>query len=423
MGERDGGVSISRVMPWTGLRGGQGSRERNERLIAAGRFALSVFSLPAVWLDHESLALHGRAGETLLVFYAAYAGTIAAVAWASPKLPRWWPLATHLFDLAVFSVLMSLTEAPDSPFFAYFTFSLVAATLRWQWRGTLWTSVAVVVVALGTGFAMDRLLHETPFELNRFAVRGVYLFAVAALLGYLGFHERRQKEEQVRLVAERLRASGASSAEQRIRVARDLHDGILQSLTGVGLQLQASRRLLATDPGEAAKLLRDVQRLVAGEQRDLRFLIQQLEPERAYAADSRPVADRLEEICERVEKQWGIRVRREFGPLDSLEKAGLGEQVVRIVGEGLFNAARHSNASELEARAAADPTGVRISIADNGSGFSFRGTYDLNELTRMKAGPVSLKGRVAGLGGDLLIESTNSGSRLDIRLPILEEGS
>ena len=423
MGERDGDVSVSRVTPGSGLPHGHGSRERNEKLIAGGRFALSLFSLPAVWLDSESAAVHHHAAAMLLAFYTAYTGTIAAVAWVSPRLPRWWPIATHVVDLAVFSFLMTLAESSNSPFFAYFTFALVVAAIRWQWRGTLWTGIVVFAFALGTGYAVDRVLQDPVFELNRMAVRGAYLVVAAALLGYLGAYEKRQKDEQVRAIAERLRAVSPSEAEKRIRVARDLHDGIFQSLTGVGMQLQASRRLIASEPQEAARLLREVQRAISEEQRDLRFLIDQLEPARVREKDFRPVLDRLEEICARVENQWGILVRRDFRTLNGVAEGALGEQIVRIVGEGLFNAARHANASELEARGFADRADVRISIVDNGSGFTFRGTYDLAELTRMKAGPVSLRGRVAELGGELRIDSSNAGSRLDIRLPLPEEVS
>jgi len=65
---------------------------------------------------------------------------------------------------------------------------------------------------------------------------------------------------------------------------------------------------------------------------------------------------------------------------------------------------------------------VRILVADNGCGFSFRGCYDHAKLTEMKLGPVSLKGRIASLGGSLAIDSTDAGARLDIRLPLAGPG-
>ena len=56
-------------------------------------------------------------------------------------------------------------------------------------------------------------------------------------------------------------------------------------------------------------------------------------------------------------------------------------------------------------------------VADNGHGFGFEGRYDLPELTRMNLGPVTLKERVASLGGAFTLESRTSGAVLEITLP------
>jgi signal transduction histidine kinase len=61
---------------------------------------------------------------------------------------------------------------------------------------------------------------------------------------------------------------------------------------------------------------------------------------------------------------------------------------------------------------------VFITVADNGHGFSFQGTYDLATLQQMKAGPITLKERVLAVGGDLVISSSEAGSRLSISLPL-----
>jgi signal transduction histidine kinase len=61
---------------------------------------------------------------------------------------------------------------------------------------------------------------------------------------------------------------------------------------------------------------------------------------------------------------------------------------------------------------------LRLEIADNGSGFDFRGRYDLAALTRLRIGPESIKQRVASLDGALVIVSEPSGARLEIELPL-----
>ena len=64
-----------------------------------------------------------------------------------------------------------------------------------------------------------------------------------------------------------------------------------------------------------------------------------------------------------------------------------------------------------------------LSVADNGRGFRFHGTYDHATLTEMKLGPVVLKERIASLRGSLAINSTESGARLDITLPLAPPGA
>src|SRR5207247_10314028 len=68
----------------------------------------------------------------------------------------------------------------------------------------------------------------------------------------------------------------AASLEERLRLARDLHDGLLQSLTAAALQLEAVRGLLAEKPEMARDCLLEVQRLIAAEQRDLRAIVREL---------------------------------------------------------------------------------------------------------------------------------------------------
>jgi len=75
------------------------------------------------------------------------------------------------------------------------------------------------------------------------------------------------------LVAER---RTAAAAEERVRLARDLHDGVLQAFTGVALRLAAVQRQVSSNPTAAAAALKEAQRLIASEQRDLRFFIQEL---------------------------------------------------------------------------------------------------------------------------------------------------
>src|SRR2546426_5008927 len=111
---------------------------RAERVLSAGRVILATFSLLAIWLDPSEPAKYARITYSLLAGYVIYALFLALLAWHSDVLLVRLRLFTHVVDLTLFSLFMYFTEAPSSPFFVYFVFSLVGATLRWQWHGVLW---------------------------------------------------------------------------------------------------------------------------------------------------------------------------------------------------------------------------------------------------------------------------------------------
>jgi signal transduction histidine kinase len=214
-----------------------------------------------------------------------------------------------------------------------------------------------------------------------------------------------------------------AATEERIRLARDLHDGVLQSLTGIALRLVAVRRQLAHDPAEGAVLLGELQRLIALEQRDLRFYIQELKPSSRPAAEQGSLSGRLAELAGRISREWDLHVE-----LDAEEEGSEGgdahvQDVYLIVREAVVNAVRHGSASRVSIRLGRPEGGLAVTITDNGRGFPFEGSFSGDELRSMDAGPRSLLERVTALGGSLMLESGRGGARLDVLLPLVGEAN
>src|SRR5262245_39225844 len=125
---------------------------RTERLIATGRVVLASSSLLAIWLDPSQPAKYAAVTYVLMAIYVAYALGLAAPVWGARPPGLRVQVATHVVDLVAFSLFIFLTEGPPtSPFFVYFIFSILCATLRWGWQATLWTSLFSVAVFLGMG--------------------------------------------------------------------------------------------------------------------------------------------------------------------------------------------------------------------------------------------------------------------------------
>lgn len=386
-------------------------RSRAERLIALGRVVLVAVSSLAVWFDPSEPARHPEVAYSLLLGYLVYSVAIAALVWRSGTGSELHRRLTQAVDLAFFSLMLFFTAGTTNPFIAYFIFAVICATLRWQWRGALWTAAASLVSFLGIGLYL--ILEEPGFNALPLAVRGIYLALIAFLLGYMGFFEERTRREMSVLAAE------AMATEERIRVARDLHDGVLQSLTGIGLRLAAVRSLLEKDPRSAREALESVQRLLTLEQRDLRFFIQELKPRPRSQAEV-SLAFRVTELVHRIELEWGLRAELRADGLEEPIPEPLAREIYNVVREALVNAARHGEASAVRLEVRRDGDRLLISVEDNGRGFPFQGRLSHAALAEGSVGPRNLFERVSSLGGSLDLESGAGGARLDINLPCCE---
>ena len=221
--------------------------------------------------------------------------------------------------------------------------------------------------------------------------------------------------DQARLL-KRLRDSAA--LEERVRLARDLHDGIIQSLTVAALRLESFPRLLEADPEAAREEVRRLQELLASEQQELRSLVHELKPTGAGPLRTAGLAARLDELRERIESNWGLRMELEGNFRDAVLPETVARQVHRLVHEAVVNAARHAEAEAVHVAIEVERRQVRIEVVDDGHGFPFEGEHDLHSLLASGLGPVSLRDRIASLGGSLHLSSSQRGSQLEMVVPM-----
>ncbi len=218
-------------------------------------------------------------------------------------------------------------------------------------------------------------------------------------------------------LAERMRQLAVH--QDRIRVARDLHDGVLQALTGVRLQL----RSIAEKGGRSAQRLCALEQALAVEQRELRLFIDDLRPSSRAVAESGAIATRLQNMCGRLSSEWRIPVTVRVMPPDVRLPADVEQEVRLMIHEGVSNALKHAHPSRIsvDIEAGSDLT---IRITDDGLGFGFRGRLEHDALERLPDTPVSLRERVLARGGRMSVDSQSTGSVVEFVLPIapLEDG-
>jgi signal transduction histidine kinase len=222
---------------------------------------------------------------------------------------------------------------------------------------------------------------------------------------------------ELQTLVEQLRESAAG--EERVHLARELHDGVLQSLTAASLQAQRARQSIATSPAEAARRMATVEETILAEQQALRIAIEDLKPGATRETAAVDVVPRLRDVATRVARQWDVRphlnLQRGVPPMPQK----LAHELTRMVQEALVNAIRHGGAREVTVTCAMLGTELGVAVSYEGRGFAgFNGRHDLASLNEMKAGPRTLKERVSALDGSLVIESRETGARVEIRVPL-----
>ncbi len=238
----------------------------------------------------------------------------------------------------------------------------------------------------------------------------------------LGHVVARQVEahlDQVGLV-EQLRAAAVS--DERVRIARNLHDGVVQGLAAAGLKLDAARAAIPADPEAAATRIVEVQGILVEEQRGLRTISRGLGPGRPGGGEVE-LAERVRATCQRVASQWDVAVAYDSPTPGARVPEPLAEEAARLVHEALVNAARHGRARTARVRATRQEAAVALAISDDGRGFPFEGVYDLPQLAAEARGPVALRERVASLGGTLRLTTGHRGVTLEITLPLPNTGA
>jgi signal transduction histidine kinase len=212
-----------------------------------------------------------------------------------------------------------------------------------------------------------------------------------------------------------------AGAAERARFARDLHDGAVQSLIAVEMQVDVLRRQSENNPQMVSGELGRIQGLLREEVLKLRELMQQM---KSIDVDARKFFSVVRDTIERFERETGISARfvTDIGKLEMPEKVC--RELLRIVQEGLVNVRKHSRARHVLVRLASNADQWSLTLEDDGKGFPFSGRLTQEELDQTGKGPVIIKERVRLIAGALTVESNpGSGTRLEIKVPRSEEVS
>jgi signal transduction histidine kinase len=220
------------------------------------------------------------------------------------------------------------------------------------------------------------------------------------------------------------RIRARSAANERTRIARELHDGLIQSVMAVQIQLHAlgARQTarshpIAHDLGRLAAVLRD-------EALGLRELMQRMQPPEL---DPDRLVDTIAGIVQRFQHETGIGARF----ITNVDRLPLPPRACRelahVVQEALVNVRKHSGAAQVKVGLTHEGGVCLLSIDDDGRGFPFSGRLTAQDAAYEQSGPRVIRDRVHRIGGDLTVVSVprrgsaSSGARLTVSIPLTDK--
>jgi len=293
----------------------------------------------------------------------------------------------------------------------------LAYPVAWVLSGTRAQAVVAslaVAVAVGAGFVLS---IPGPASWQVVLVSQPLSFGFSVIMGFWIWHIASLGDEKARLLDELTAAQDELAAlhrdagviDERARMSREVHDTVAQSLTGLVLLAQRARRAQANGALDDETL-----ELIETGARDA------LAETRALVAAAAPVelahggiADALQRLAERFERETGIRVSVTAAlevPLDRDTEVVL----LRCAQEGLANVRKHSKATAAQVALTAGADGAHLTVTDDGRGFPAE--------VRAGFGLAGLRDRLALAGGSLEVDGTPGATRLTATLPVASIG-
>jgi signal transduction histidine kinase len=207
------------------------------------------------------------------------------------------------------------------------------------------------------------------------------------------------------------RSRELSVVEERNRLARDLHDSVVQKLFGVVLAAQSAATLLDRSPAGAREQVERVQGLAQDAIGELRSLVFQLRP---AAIETEGLAAALGKHVEVLRRVHRLRVDLDVSGSARL-RPGIDEELFKIAQEALQNALKHAAAERLEVRLDERADAVALRVTDDGVGFE----PDDPARRSRRLGLTSMEERAQALGSTLSIASApGRGTTISLEVPV-----
>jgi len=345
--------------------------------------ALAAVSLAGMWLVSWSNTVHYRspdAGGVLLTL-----AIVAPLAWRRQR-PDLVLMISATALLAYDAIGYRSGLAWLATLWAVYSYAVHRRRRNAYWPLAVWVAAILALPALpGRGYSVPSALI--------FLVITVFVWIRGDAVRSGLLEAKREREARARQAV----------ADERARIARELHDVVSHTVSVMVVQAEAARNMIDRDVARASQSVDAIASTGREALVELRRLLQVLSADGEPAPTApAPTAGDIEELVERV-RSTGQRVElRVEGPPRELE-AGLSQTAYRVVQEALTNAMRYAGGALTEVRVGYEPDRLTLEVVDHGSGSAKAPAAGSGNGLR------GLRERVAIFGGELSTTRTEGG--------------
>ncbi|HMD87815.1 MAG TPA: sensor histidine kinase [Anaerolineaceae bacterium] len=308
----------------------------------------------------------------------------------------------------------------DQNYFVYLLFMLCAqaAIERGVWPTGIVFSVAILGILLGIYRSMGSNNSELISTASSVAAGLIFVMLLAVLLVRYASQTRRAERllNELQAANEELKAArqkekGLAIAEERVRLARDIHDGLGHHLTVLSIQLQAANKLVGRNPQAAAEAIQSCRTEVKAALEEVRRSVSMM---RQSPVDDQPLAQELETLVKNFEQLTGLPVNLQLQNAPTDLPLIVRQSLYRAVQEGLTNVQKHGqNVHQVKIHLEVDSECVRLKVLNDGHGL------DENQAGQPGFGLAGLRERVSQLNGAMKSGPGKSGGyEVEITIPL-----
>lgn len=281
------------------------------------------------------------------------------------------------------------------PFFLLFV-PLLLTAWQYRYRAVLLFAAATTLLDMGATIPLVESESTDVAALSGLLVARGLLFAFVGL--FVVKLVGAQKDARRSLATHSTTLEHLATSRERNRLARELHDTLAHSLSGIAVQLEAVKTLWDDDPSQAKGMLNQALTEARGGLGEARRAIQTL---RAAPLDDLGLAEALRQLGDKAGDRGGAVVTFDVSDNTGGLDPELENTVYRIAEEALTNVARHSQAKRVSLNLSRKSGKIRLEVVDDGVGFDTEAVLPDDHI-----GITGMNERAEMIGGTLTIDST-----------------